>query len=243
MQVYGDARELGASVAKYLSVGFDLGEPALVIATPEHWEIFSGLLAESGWSRARIEERGLLEVADAETTLAALMEDGRPSASLFDQVIGGRMDEVSSRFPDRRIRAFGEMVDLLAGAGDMDGALELETLWNRLAARRSFSLLCGYSLDVFDPELQASALPAICRSHSHMLPAEDPARLERAVGAALDEVLGKGSEKVYELAGRQLARREVPTAQLALMWVSSQMPRSAERILHSARERYAADTA
>ena len=44
----------------------------------------------------------------------------------------------------RRLRAFGEMVALLAADGMADAAVRLEELWNRLAATHHFSLLCAY---------------------------------------------------------------------------------------------------
>ena len=243
VQVYRDVGELADSVTKYLAVGFDIGEPAVVIATPEHGGIFGERLAESGWDAARIEQHGLLFCADADTTLAAVMDGDRPSADQFEAVVGGLMNRVGARLPNRRIRAFGEMVDLLCERGNPNGAADLEELWNRLARRRSFSLLCGYRADVFDQDAQVSLLPAICRSHSHVLPTADPERLERAVDAALTETLGSQASQVYALVGEQLRRKQVPAAQLALMWVSSQMPRSAERILEAAREHYHRDPA
>lgn len=238
VQVYRDVDELAASLTRYLAVGFDLGEPAVVIATPEHWARFGERLAESGWDAARIEASGLLFLADAEATLAAVMEGDRPVADRFDAVVGGLIDRVAARFPSRRIRAFGEMVDLLCQCGDPAGAARMEELWNRLARRRAFSLLCGYRLDVFDRKAQVSVLPEICRAHSHVLPADDPERLERAVDAALEEALGPQAEQVHAALGQQPRRKHVPSAQLALMWVSSQMPRSAEGILESARAHY-----
>lgn len=241
VQVYRDVEELADSVTRYLAVGFDLGEPAVVIATPEHWTRFGERLAESGWDADRIDASGLLFCADAETTLAAVMEGDRPVADRFEAVVGGLMNRVGARFPSRRIRAFGEMVDLLCERGDPAAAARLEELWNRLARRRAFSLLCSYRLDVFDREAQLSVLPEICRAHSHVLPADDPERLEQAVDAALQEALGPQAEKVYALVGEQPRRRQVPPAQLALMWVSSQMPRSAEGILESARAHYLQD--
>lgn len=243
VQVYRKVEELAESVARYLAVGFDRGEPAIVIATPEHWACFGERLAESGWDAARIEQHGLLFCADAETTLDAVMDGGRLSAKQFDAVVGALMDRVGARFPERRIRVFGEMVDLLCERGDPACAAQLEELWNRLARRRSFSLLCGYQLDVFDRNAQLSVLPEICRSHSHVLPADDPERLERAVDTALEETLGPKAGQVYAMAGEQMRRKQVPPAQLALMWVSSQMPLSAERILASAREHYLAEAA
>lgn len=243
VQVYGEVGELAESVAKYLAVGFDRGEPAIVIATPEHWARFGERLAESGWDAARIEQQGLLFCADAETTLAAIMDGRGISSQKFEAVVGGLMDQVGARFPERRIRTFGEMVDLLSQRGDSASAAQLEELWNRLARRRSFSLLCGYRIDVFDRDAQLSVLPEICRSHSHVLTADDPERLERAVDTALEETLGPKAGQVYAMVGDQMRRKQVPPAQLALMWVSSQMPLSAERILESARAYYLADAA
>ena len=241
VQVYRDVDELAGSVTKYLAVGFDLGEPAIVLATPEHWACFGEQLAENGWDAARIEQHGLLFCADADSTLAAIMDGDQPSPARFEAVVGGLMDRVSARFPQRRIRVFGELVDLLCTRDNAAAAAVLEELWNRLARRRPFSLLCGYQVDVFDRDAQLSVLPAICRSHSHVLPADDPARLERAVDTALEETLGSKAGQVYALIGEQMRRKQVPPAQLALMWVSSQMPLSAERILASARAHYLQD--
>jgi hypothetical protein len=242
-QVYGDVSELAQSVGAYLATGFDLGEPAVVIATPEHWTHFAKRLELCGWGEEEIEDQGLVWLVDADETLAAIMVDGTPSRERFDQVVGGLLDQVEERFPDRRIRAFGEMVDLLCQSGDPKSAAVLEELWNELAQRRTFSLLCAYRLDVFDRATQVSVLPEVCRSHSHVRPAEDTARLQRAVDSALDEALGSDAGKVYALmSNRRRPTRDVPTAQLALMWVSAEMPSHAERILASARRNYARES-
>lgn len=243
-QVYGDVGELAQSVGAYLAAGFDRGEPAVVIATAEHWSHFAERLALRGWGENELEERGLLRLANADETLAAIMVDGSPSRDAFERVVGGLMDQVEEGFPGRPIRAFGEMVDLLCQGGDPESAAALERLWNGLAQRRRFSLLCAYRLDIFDRATQASVLPEVCRAHSHVQPAEDAARLQRAVDAALDETLGPDAGKVYALmSGRSGETNVVPTAQRALMWVSTEMPAHAERILASARARYAHDSA
>jgi len=136
------------------------------------------------------------------------------------------------------------MVDLLCQRGDPESAAALERFWNELAQRRRFSLLCAYHLDIFDRATQAGVLPEVCRAHSHVQPAEDAGRLQRAVDAALDETLGPDAGKVYALmSNRGGETNVVPTAQLALMWVSAEMPAHAERILASARTRYVRQSA
>ena len=237
VHVYEDTAELAESVATYLSAGFDAGQPAIVVATPEHVQAFADCLAGSDIAD------GLLLFADAEETLEALLEDDRLSRPRFDQVIGGLLDEVEERFPERRIRVFGEMVDLLCARWRPDAAFALEELWTSLGERRHFSLLCAYRLDVFDRRAQVSVLPAVCRAHSHVRAGADPARLHLAVDAALEEALGADVGKIYALIGEQIRERRVPAAQLALMWVSSQMPTVAERVLASARARYVLEPA
>jgi len=57
-------------------------------------------------------------------------------------------------------------------------------------------------------------------------------------------VLGaQGAGQVYSLVGPEIREHRVPPPQLALMWVSENMPMNAERILAAARSRYADEPA
>lgn len=238
-QLYVEPSELADSVAEYFAAGFEAGQPAILIATEEHASLIADRLATNGWAAARIDELGLLVAVDAGSTLAKLMDGPRPSAFAFERVVGNLIDELSARFPEQRVRAFGEMVDVLCERGQRDAAVELEELWNRLARTRDFSLLCGYRLDVFDRATQVETLPDVCRLHTHVTPGVDAAGFAHAVDDALVSVLGPPSAgQVYSLIGAGIRERRVPAPQLALMWVSENMPLSAERILAVARTRY-----
>jgi hypothetical protein len=240
VQIYADVDDLAGSVATFLARGFDAGEPAVVVATADQAERFLEKLAAVGWDARRIDREAYLRIEDAETTLAAIMHGGMsPSRAAFEQTVGGLLDDAAASAPDRDVRVFGEMVDLLCDRGGTKAATELEELWNELARTRRFSLLCAYRLDVFDRAAQVEALPDVCRAHSHVLPASDSARLARSVDLALEEVLGSAEAgKVYALVGEQIRRGRVPSPQLVLMWVSANMPALADRILASARKRY-----
>jgi KaiC/GvpD/RAD55 family RecA-like ATPase len=238
VQIYAQLDELAESVAAYLATGFAAGEPGVVIATREHQDMFERFLAGAGWDPAVVAEAGLLTTLEADETLASLFQHGELSVAAFERVVGGVIDQVAARFPERRIRAFGEMVDLLTARGEAGTAVALEELWNRLAKSRRFSLLCGYRLDVFDRNSQ-ELLPAVCSAHTHVRPAYSMARLDNAVHAALDEVLGATNSRMVKEIVRDGA--ELPSAPLSeqmLMWVSERMPRHAERVLAAARARY-----
>jgi hypothetical protein len=57
------------------------------------------------------------------------------------------------------------MVDLLARDGHYAAATAVEELWNDLAGRHRFSLLCGYHHGVE----RGGALGEVCRIHSRVL--------------------------------------------------------------------------
>jgi hypothetical protein len=238
VQLYDDADALAEAMAAHLATGFDRGQPAVVVATREHWTACAAALTGRGWHAARLERSGLLFSTDAEAAVAALMVDGLPSRERFEVVVGGLVAAAETRFRGRRIRAFGDMVGQLASRGNGRAAVVLEALWNELLARRSCSLLCAYGLDLFDREAQATVLPGICAAHSHVRSAADPDRLERAFAGALDYALGADAGKVYALADAEHQTSPVSSSQRALMWLSANMPAHADRVLASARARY-----
>ena len=67
---------------------------------------------------------------------------------------------------------YGEMVDVLCQAGNHAAAIRLEELWNATAARAAVSVICGYAIERFDTDANATHLRAVCRLHSHVSPAE-----------------------------------------------------------------------
>ena len=70
------------------------------------------------------------------------MVAGKPDPMLFETTIGSILEWAARG--GRRVRVFGEMVAVLWAAGNVTGALALETLWNDMASNRQFFLLCAY---------------------------------------------------------------------------------------------------
>jgi hypothetical protein len=240
VQVYRELDELTASVGRFLAAGFRIGEPALVIVTPAHRQVFGEELGRRGHEVGELLQQGLLTCCDAEETLGAFMDGELPSAERFEEVVGGTVDEVARRFPGRTIRAFGEMVDLFHQRGQESAAIALEELWNGLLETRRFALLCGYELDVFDLATQTSALPEIVRTHTHPRPVADTARLAAAVHETLTNVVGPDrAARIYLQVAEEVPPSELPRAQAVLMWLSSHEPATAQKVLLGARTRYA----
>jgi hypothetical protein len=60
------------------------------------------------------------------------------------------------------------MVDVLAQRDEVDAAVALEGMWNDLAERTSFRLMCGYSSAHFVSRGAEVRLRDVCRAHTHV---------------------------------------------------------------------------
>lgn len=240
VRLYSDDAEFLGAVLPFVAEGVERREPVVLVATAPHVDAIRTGLTKRGWDPARLEGQGRLLVVDPDDLLAAILHDEVPSPDAFERSAGTLLDRAEATADGHPLRVFGEMVDLLCQRGDPQGAAVVEQLWNRLLATRDLSLLCAYRVDVFDAEVQASLLPAVCGAHTHVEVADDPRGFQDAVDAALSETLGPGdAQKVWALVADEIRDGRVPAAELALMWVSTYMPRSASRVLERARERYA----
>jgi hypothetical protein len=141
------------------------------------------------------------------------------------------------------MRVFGEMVDILWARGLSAAAVAVEELWNELAERRSFALLCGYRLDIFDIDVQTGALPEVFRMHSHRRLTCEPSRLAAEVDKALTELVGRREAAyIYLDVAEQVGRDTLPRAQALLTWLSATNAPLAKRLLERARTHYSATT-
>jgi hypothetical protein len=233
VQVYDDRAELERIVSAFVAAGFEAGAPAVVIARDEHRQAFEHRLEAAGWP---LVDGGLFVTADAEQTLATFMRGDAPDAEAFERVVGGLLDETAARFPGTRIRAFGEMVDLLWQRGQKAAAIALERMWNELAATRNFALLCAYRLDVLDADVQARALPEIFAAHTHARPVAEPAVFNAAVDQALTEIVGPvETARIYLAVAEQVPQCELPRAQAVLTWLSANRSVVARQVLERLR--------
>jgi MEDS: MEthanogen/methylotroph, DcmR Sensory domain len=209
-------------VTEYLGSGLQRGEAAIIIARPAHSEAFLQKLTGAG-------EPDQLVVLDAEQTLARFMVDGMPQWNAFRQVIGGLIAQVRLQYP--AVRAYGEMVDILWQDGKRQAAIRLEEYWNELARLQTFSLFCAYAMDALDPKAYAG-LHAVCKAHTHFIPTRDGDKLDQAVSEASRKVLDDPLANILlSLAASHQTGTKMPLGQATLLWLSQNMPRTADKVL------------
>jgi hypothetical protein len=180
VQLYEDDAFLVEVLARVVGEAFDAGDAAVTITTGDHRRALETRLSALGIDidAARAGERYF--GFDADEMLARFMTDGTIDGRRFGTAIGMVLDRAAGATRHGQIRAFAEMVARLWGAGARDAALAVEELWNvALRRHRTLSLLCAYPLTAFGSAEDTARFTAMCRHHTHVVPTERYAGLER----------------------------------------------------------------
>jgi signal transduction histidine kinase len=230
VKFYDRDAALVEAIAEFVAHGVAVGEPALVVATADHRAALVGALASRGIEATP--ERGV-EMLDAAATLARIAPGDQPSRVRFEDVVGGAVARLLATRGAKRVRAYGEMVDLLWRRGQRGPALELEALWNELAARSPLVLLCAYAMAGFAADTDLVAFRDVCGVHTHVLPADgvgssggdaetrrrSTAELQQRACSLEQELAARGETELAlrgalarEIALREAAEREVGVA-------------------------------
>ena len=192
VQMYRDPALLVDVVARYCQQGLVSGEAVIVIATQEHRTAFARRLTALGADVPACVRRGQYVDLDADQCLAAFMVDGAPDRERFFGAVTPYLEQVRHSGYER-IRLYGEMVEVLRPTA-FAAAMRLEELWHELLERERHPLLCAYQVDALDRLEGRLLVPAIARRHSHVVPADDAARFERAVERAFVDVFGADAD-------------------------------------------------
>jgi signal transduction histidine kinase len=170
VQYYEKEGFLYDRVTDFMSDGLRGSDAAVLIATRAHRDGVESRLRGKGVDLNFLMARGRYHALDARETLSRFMVDGTPDPQRFATTIGPVIR--TARAGDRRVLAFGEMVALLWAEGNRDAAIRLEELWNDLARRETFALLCAYPISHFDDAGYAKPFAEINAAHTWVTPAE-----------------------------------------------------------------------
>jgi len=156
---------MSAAAAAFLADAHRAGDTLLIVARDANWINIHRILTARGVDVAAETRNGRLVAMNAATKLAELSRNGMPDAGAFDLAIGQPVREFAARGP---LTIYGEMVDVLAQVDEVDAAIALEEMWNDLAERVSFRLMCGYSSAHFVSRRAEVRLRDVCRAHTHV---------------------------------------------------------------------------
>src|SRR5262245_56711025 len=235
--LYTDADSLLSAAEQYVSAGLDRGDAALVIVTRSHMDGLMHRLSRSGRDCNALRASGQLVTLDAPECLSRLMNGRELRYDVFQSFSTELIEEAQRSFGG--LCAFGEMVNLLWHQGNVRAANTLEQWWNALIGQYGFTVLCSYQLNSLDDEVQ-DELESICRTHSHLIPTLEPNRFDRAVEAALREIMPNGQveDLQRDLANQCRRGTSMPASQAALFALNDILPSLAQDVRMLARDYY-----
>src|SRR3954463_3437089 len=146
LRFYDDDQVLASAVATFLGEGLAAGQALLVIATPQHTAMFEEMLGAMGFDLAEAKGSNQLVTLDAAEAISRFVSGGEPDWARFEAFVGAAVARSIAVAPGGKVRAYGEMVDLLWRRGQEKAALLLEGFWDRLREEYPLSLLCAYAM-------------------------------------------------------------------------------------------------
>jgi hypothetical protein len=240
VQLYQDQDFLNRAVCRFAGAALANGEGLILVPTAEHWNAFRPRLEAEGVDVKAAQARGQLTVVDADETLPHFMGRTLPDAPVFLGLAGEivRRTRAAGSYP--RVRWWGEMVNVLWERGDVAASMNLEDLFDRVAREQDIAVFCSFVMDNFDGEIHTHMLPRLGENHSHLIPVEDYARLERTVADALREIVGPDEARVLEskLLWEYQAPFNMPRAQALLLALRQALPAVAVPVLRRSRDLY-----
>lgn len=224
------------SVVAFLGPAVDVGEAAVVVATPAHGTQLQEALTRRGLDVAVAIERDQLIVLDAAQLLADVMVGDTPDTERFESLFGPVLDR--ARHGGRQVRIFGEVSALLWADGHLAAARTLEGLGSHLTATQGHTMLCMYPTSAVDSEEDTLAFLTMCEQHDAVIPSENYSALptlddrlrqvtllqQEAFAARTDRLASRRQQDTLEA---QLARlRELEHARNELMGMAAHDVRS-----------------
>lgn len=162
LHFYESSEALAEAVCSYVVPGITRGDGIILIAQKKNLKLFQKLLENRAIDVTKARAFGQILLIDAHETLDRFMIKGLPDTEKFYETLSPILETVGQRFP--MIRAYGEMVDILLELDNFAAVMKLEHLWNDLAHKYKFSLLCGYA-----NQANEKIIHEICHAHSHHL--------------------------------------------------------------------------
>jgi hypothetical protein len=242
VQLYQDQEFLNRAVCRFAGAAIANGEGLILVPTHEHWNAFHPRLEAEGVDVEAATYRGQLAVVDADKFLPRFMRDGMPDSPVFLGLAAEVIAQSRAKGRYQKVRWWGEMVNVLWERGDVAASMHLEDLFEQLGHKLNVALFCSFLMDNFDGDVHTHMLPRLGTNHSHLIPVEDYAHLERAVAAALRETVGAKQARALEdeLLADYQQPFTMPRAQALLLALRQALPAVAAPVLQRSRELYTA---
>jgi len=173
IQFYADEDSFLDCVSSFVCHALSDGGSAIVAVTKAHLETLNQSLGRRGMDVDHLVESGRYIAMDAAETLPQCMDANLPDEGKVTALMGALIHRAEANHAGLKpVAVFGEMVALLWGARNFEGAIRLEKIWNELARKLYLRLHCVYPSSICSPAQSDGLYAAVCAEHSSVLPSQ-----------------------------------------------------------------------
>jgi DNA-binding NarL/FixJ family response regulator len=165
---YSDDRHFLDEVTRFIGAALRAGNSAIVVATESHRKSLLLELQAHGLDIGAAIEQGRYIPLDAASTLSMFMVNRLPDPVRLLELLGDLIVTAgeAAKGANRRVSVFGECVHLLWAQGNVEAAIQMEKLGNKLTQIHDVDILCGYSLSSVEVAMDSHTREQICAEHS-----------------------------------------------------------------------------
>lgn len=188
VQVCQDKTVQAELLTQYISDGLLNNEAVIITARPALRKSVWSKLQALGLDMTSYKAQGQIKLYDAELLLSTVLIDDAIDEHYFHTFFGSQIEAAQAAYG--KVRAFGEMLDILWQRELHDTALQLENLRNELCKKHELTVLCTYLPN--DPDHFVLQRACNCRASSlpmYALSAEES-------GGTLFELFGTAWSKI-----------------------------------------------
>ena len=175
VSVYVCDQEVVDELARFIADGVLQEGRAVVVATPQHRAALVETLRAMGLDTEEPPIAGHLVLLDAKETLQSFTTPAGFDRDRFLTRVGQVVIDAGA--DGAPVRVFGEMVGLLWEAGDVQGAIALEAMWNDLIPQVGFDLMCAYPAALIETSSLVD-VRAVCDQHTSVRAPQQHAALD-----------------------------------------------------------------
>jgi DNA-binding NarL/FixJ family response regulator len=168
VEFYSDDASFLSRCSRFIGAALANGDAAVVFMTPSHRNSLRQKLEAEGCDVAGAMEQGRYAALEPSDVISTFLVNDQPDAGRFMKAAGELMATAlkAATGEHSRVAVCGELAALLHAEGKAEAAVEVERLWNELAAMHNVDTLCGYPIERFRSEAQGPIFQRICAEHS-----------------------------------------------------------------------------
>ena len=166
---YPDDSSFVTGISAFIQRSLKAGKVVLAVTNESRRNAIIPAVEAGGIDTGSSIAAGRLILQDSPAFLKEIMTDDRIDSELLLRLSSELIETMIRANPGSRICACGDCASPLLEQGNVEGAMQIERVWNELSTRYDMELFCGYIFSGFQRAADMPGYRDVCAVHSHVI--------------------------------------------------------------------------